>query len=196
MPLALFRSALVTGHIEARNWSRQLGPQRKRWIVLHDMEAPEKGDTAESVARFFRDQAPSPSGSSAQFCIDSDSVVECVPAELVAWHAPGANQLGIGLEHAGYGRQTREQWLDDYGKTMLSLSAQLCAELCQHFGIPPVALDPDDLRANLTGITRHADVTLAFPEKSHGHTDPGPAFPLDYYLALVRGHLLGASATV
>jgi N-acetyl-anhydromuramyl-L-alanine amidase AmpD len=194
--MALFRSALITGHIEARNWSRQLGPQRKKWIVLHDMQMAEKDDTATGCAGFFRDQQPGPSGSSCNFCASNREIIECVPAELVAWHAPGANQYGIGIEHAGFAKQTRAQWLDDYGKQMLSLSAKLCAELCQHFGIPAVELDPEDLRAGLTGITTHAAVTIAFPEKSHGHIDPGPEFPLDYYLERVRGHLLGTSAEV
>lgn len=196
MALTIFRSKLITGHVEARNWSRQVGPQRKRWIVIHDMQWAEKDDTAQRCAEMFRDQPPGPSGSSSHFCIDRRHLIECVPAELVAWHAPGANQFGIGLEHAGFAKQTRDQWLDDYGKEMLALSARLTAELCQHFQIPCEPLDPEDLRANLMGITRHQDVTLAFPEKSHGHTDPGDAFPFDYYLDLVRGHLVGSSAAV
>jgi N-acetyl-anhydromuramyl-L-alanine amidase AmpD len=170
--------------IPAANWQRNAGPQRKRWIVLHSMEAPEKGDTAESVAQWFGGLRGAAPEASAHYCVDNDSIVECLAAELVAWHAPGANQLGIGIEHAGFAKQTREQWLDAYGRAMLALSAKLTAALCQHFQIPVEYVDADDLRHQLTGITTHQQVSVAFGKSTH--SDPGPAFPMRDYLDLVR----------
>lgn len=197
---ALFASRLPITKIPAANWSRQYGPQRKLWIVLHAMQYHEKGDSAEWCGNFFAGRLPDGKGgflppprSSANFSIDSNSIVEHVPAELVAWHAPGANQLGIGLEHAGFVRQTAAQWLDAYGKSMLSLSSRLCAELCEHFSIPCVYVDAAGLRSRQPGITTHEQCTKAWPEKGGTHTDPGPGFPLQWYVGEVRKHLNGAS---
>lgn len=180
-----FKLALPHTVIEAANWSRHIGPQRKRVIVLHAMEAPEKGETAESCARYF--QRPEVQAS-AHYCIDSNSIVQCLPPELVAWHAPGANQFGIGLEHGGYSKQTRPEWLDPYGVSMLELSAHLAALLCFHFHIAVEELDASDVRGGLCGFATHATVTKAFPEKKGTHWDPGPGFPMRDYLQLVRKH--------
>lgn len=171
---------------EAANWSRGIGPQRKTWIVIHCMQWPERGNSAEWCGRFFAGLEGKAPDASAHYAVDTDSIVECVPAERVAWHAPGANQQGVGIEHAGYARQSRAEWLDPYGRAMLDLSARLTAELCDHFGIPVECLDEDDLRGGLSGITTHEQVSLAFGKSTH--MDPGPHFPMGEYLAMVRGH--------
>lgn len=188
-----FESSLPMAFVAAANWSRNVGPQRKRNVVLHSMEWAEKGDTAEQCAAYFAGQKTTPEAtrSSAHFCIDSNSIVMCVRPELVAWHAPGANQLGIGIEHAGFARQSAAEWRDDFSSKMLALSAKLCAELCQHFRIPVEFVDRTDLRAGLMGITTHAEVTLAFAKSTH--MDPGVGFPMRDYLALVRSHTIASS---
>lgn len=177
-----FKLSLPHRVIEAANWSRHVPPQPKLWVVLHTMEAPEKGDCAENVARYF---ARPSTRVSAHFCIDNDSIAQCVPAELVAWHAPGANKFGIGLEHAGYARQTAAAWRDPYSAAMLDLSQRLCAELVHHFAIPVQFVDAKGLLALKPGITTHAECTKAWPDKGT-HTDPGPHFPLREYLDGVR----------
>ena len=175
------------GFLEARNWSRSLPAQRKIWIVLHCMQLDEASTTAERCARFFAGQPPhSPEtpGTSAHACVDDDSIIQCVPWDKVAWHAPGANQLGIGLEHAGWARQSKSQWLDEYGLRMLRRSSWLCARLCEKFKIPLQICDTKMLIAGEPGITTHAFVTEAF--KRGDHTDPGANFPLADYLELCR----------
>lgn len=186
--IASFATRLPHAIVLATNWSRDVGPQRKNLIVLHAMECAEKGDSAESVGQYFQRQKTTDAvRSSAHFGVDSNSIVQYVPAERIAWHAPGVNARAIGVEHAGFVRQSAAQWLDEYGKSMLALSAQLVAELCEHFQIPCEFVDAEDLRAGLTGITTHAQVTLAYPDKG-SHTDPGPEFPLRWYLDQVRKH--------
>lgn len=170
-------------YVEAKNWQRDAGPQPKALIVLHCMEYPEAATTAEWCAGFFA--GPGAPNASAHYAVDSDSIVNCVKPELVAWHAPGANRQGIGIEHAGFARQSRLQWLDDYSLAMLHLSAKLTAWLCgTRFQIPVRFVAADQLRRGMPGITTHWEVTKAFPDKG-SHTDPGPHFPINDYLAWV-----------
>jgi N-acetyl-anhydromuramyl-L-alanine amidase AmpD len=153
-------------------------------IVIHTMEMDEKGDTAESCARWFQNPIAKVS---AHYCVDNNSIVQCVRDEDVAWHAPGANHDGIGVEHAGRAAQTGRDWSDPYSTTMLERSATLVAELCRKHGIPATWLYPADLKAGKRGITTHNSVTLAF--KRGSHWDPGKGFPVQKYLALVQSTL-------
>ncbi len=155
-----------------------------RWVVFHSMEASEKPSTAEAVANWFAGKSGPPPKASAHYNIDCDSIVRSVPEVDVAWHAPGANSEGIGLEHAGYARQTEAEWLDDYSSRMLWLSARLCADICKRWGIPVEYVDAEGLKAGRGGITTHADVSAAF--KKSNHYDPGKDFPMEEYLRMVR----------
>lgn len=174
---------LAIPYLEAINWSRQIGPQPKHVIVLHCMEWPETATSAEWCAEFFAGKRGPAPQASAHYCVDDDSIICSVPPDRVAWHAPGANANGIGIEHAGYARQTRAQWLDDYSLRMLTLSAQLTAWLCRRFEIPVQFIVSDHLKRGGRGITTHAEVTKAFGKSSH--LDPGPFFPLGDYLRFV-----------
>lgn len=151
-------------------------------VVIHSMEAPEKGATAENVARYFQTIDRT---ASVHYNVDSDSVVQSVPDTIEAYGAGGANTFGLHFEHAGYARQTRAEWTDEYGQRMLLISAALVARKCSEHGIAVRFLSAGDLaRGERSGITTHAEVTKAFRKSTH--TDPGPGFPMDDYLNLVR----------
>jgi N-acetyl-anhydromuramyl-L-alanine amidase AmpD len=170
--------------VQARNFTRGRS-NHIDVLVIHTMESPEKPDTAESVASWFAgSSAPQ---ASAHYCIDSNSVVQCVHDADVAWHAPGANHNGLGFEHAGRAAQTDEEWSDEYSARMLQLSAELVAQKAQENHIPVVWLHPADLRAGKRGITGHKQVSDAF--KRSDHHDPGTEFPVQRYLAMVRKHM-------
>jgi N-acetyl-anhydromuramyl-L-alanine amidase AmpD len=170
--------------VEARNFTHA-NRTAVDWIVLHSMEAPESATTAEDVARWFA--GPNAPRASAHYCVDVDSIVQCVRDEDVAWHAPGANSKGIGIEHAGYARQSFEEWRDAYSSTMLARSAALVARLCRKWNIPAEFVDRNGLLAGTRGITTHNEVTWAFHESTH--TDPGPYFPIEDYVRDVRTRL-------
>ena len=155
-------------------------------LVIHTMENQEKPDSAENVALWFAGQtkyaAPM---ASAHYCIDTDSVVQCVRDMDIAWHAPGANHDGIGLEHAGFARQTPSEWFDEASSAILVRSAKLAAKLAKLYEIPIRKLGSEELFKGARGFCGHADVTLAFPGKGRTHMDPGPSFPWEHYLSMV-----------
>ncbi len=108
-------------------------------------------------------------------CLDNDSTVQCVRESDVAWHAPGANHNGLGIELAGYANQTEAQWGDAFSQAMLRRAAWLIARACREHKIPVVLLSADDLKAKKRGLCGHDTVSKAF--KLSTHYDPGPWFP-------------------
>lgn len=165
--------------VKAR-WFTPTSGRRISLIILHSMEAPEKGTTAESVARYF---ATTTRRASAHYNVDNNSIVQSVRDQDVAWGAAGANRNGLHIEHAGYARQSAAEWADAYSAAMLRLSAALVAEKCADYGIPVRLLAATDLKAGKAGITTHQRCSEAF---GGTHWDPGPHFPLDRYLSLVE----------
>ena len=177
-------AGLTVSFVQARNFTKGRS-NAIDVLVIHTMESPEKPDTAESVAHWFAGStAPQ---ASAHYCIDDNSIVQCVQDKDVAWHAPGANHNGIGIEHSGRAAQGLKGWADEYSTKMLELSAELAAKKCKEYNIPVTWLQPADLRAGKRGITGHVQVSQAF--KRSDHHDPGGDFPVQAYLALVREHM-------
>src|ERR1051325_12198787 len=110
---------------QARNYTKgRIRPVEL--IVIHSAECAKVTKAAEGVANYFAISAPA----SAHYTVDVDSIVQSVKTSDTAWQCKNANANGIGIEHAGYAKQTREEWLDDYGQSMLDLSAKLVAALC------------------------------------------------------------------
>jgi N-acetyl-anhydromuramyl-L-alanine amidase AmpD len=142
----------------------------------------EKPTSAEALGSWV--SGPHAPEASWHFSVDADSIVQSVEIKDVAWHARGANRHGIGIEHAGYARQSEEEWHDEFSEAMLRRSARLVAKLCKDHGIPVQYVDAEGLKRGDRGITTHHAVTLAF--RKSDHTDPGEHFPLDWFLGLVR----------
>lgn len=171
--------------VPARNYTMVAlsKPRRIDLIVIHTMESPDKPDTAERVAAWFA--GPNAPRASAHYCLDLDSTIQQVRDRDVAWHAAGANHNGIGIEHAGYAKQTAKEWKNTYNQAMLLRSAQLVAKLCKEYNIPVERRTADELKSKMRGICGHVDVTNAF-SGGKGHWDPGPTYPWQDYLALIQ----------
>jgi len=186
--------ALLPLFVESKYLNRAHRPQSTSIdnIVIHTMESAEKPGTALNVANWFANKSaptyPAPQAS-AHYCVDNKQIVQCVLECDVAWHAPGANHNGIGIEHSGIAAQSDAQWHDDYSKGVLKLSARLVAKLCLRFSIPVQRLSVGELRAGGRGICGHIDCTNAF-SNGRGHTDPGPNFPWDEYIAMVKAEMV------
>ncbi len=164
--------------VPAKNFTKVARKRGVRVIVIHSMEAPEKGDTAE----YFRTTTRQ---ASAHICVDNNSIVQCVLDNDIAWAAPGANSDGIQIELAGFARQRREDWLDPYSTLVLENAANAAAQYCLKYDIPVVRLSDQALGGKLAkGLVSHAQVSEVF--KKSDHTDPGTGFPWDYFLGRVQ----------
>lgn len=173
-------SRLASSFKQARLY--RVNPGRPiRVIVIHDMEAPEGPTTAENCQNFF---AGPDAGGSAHYCIDTDSIAQSVREADQAAHAPGTNTDGIGLELCGYARQTRAEWLDATSIATMQLAAALTVDIARRHYIPLVWLTDAELAAGKRGICSHAQVSRVY--KRSDHTDPGPNFPIDVFMAYVN----------
>ena len=172
----------------APNTYREASGRQVQQIVVHTAEAPKRTGVARAVAMYFHncsDGRPA----SAHYMVDVQEIYHCVQNKDIAYAAPGANANGIHIEHAGYASQTPEDWADAYNQQMLSLSAELAATLCSLFDIPAQWLSPSQVAAHEKGITSHWNVTKAYPSLHGTHTDPGPNFPIEDYIAMVVAQL-------
>jgi N-acetyl-anhydromuramyl-L-alanine amidase AmpD len=150
-------------------------------VVLHTMEISERVDAARRCAAWF---ASDVAQVSAHYCVDAQEIVQCVAEEDIAWHARGGNTSSIGIELAGYARQTAAEWGDPTSAAILGRAAALVADVCARHAIPVRRIRASGLRRGAHGITGHADVSVAF--RKSDHWDPGPAFPWATFLRQVR----------
>ena len=176
----------ISSFVQAKWFGANRDTSKIRLIVIHDMEAPESGQTAENVANYFKNGSGGRKAS-AHYNIDNNSIVQSVRDDVVAYHAPGGNSDGIGIEHAGYMRQTREEWLDEYSTSVLDLSARLAADLAIKYNIPAKRLSDAELKAGNRGFVGHDQISRVYKRSSH--TDPGPNFPWDVYINKVAYYI-------
>jgi len=179
--------------LEARHYKRLGVTDRNiRLVVIHDMEYPERITAAEDVARYFN---TTENAVSAHLCIDNNSVVRCVHDSDVAYAAPGANHDGIQIELAGYSRQNRKDWLDDYGIALLALASNAVAYYCIKYGIPVRQLTNSQLADGISkGIIGHYQASEVF--KKSRHSDPGAGFPWDYFIASAQTFVSDMNAKI
>lgn len=159
-------------YIAARDQRPRAGNEPIKWIVIHSMEAPERGDMAESCANYFRNP---PRSASVHFCADDNSVVQTALLTNTVAGAIGANRNGIHIEQAGYAKQSGEEWSDSYSSKMIEDQVgPLVAKLCAMYGIPMKRLSVEELKAGHKGIVDHKTCSDAF---GGDHWDPGPNYP-------------------
>lgn len=162
-------------------------------FVLHTAEFPELvGVAAERVAAFFHNTTEF---ASAQYTVDDDSAVCCVPESRVSYAAgtPGgnpiqANATGQHFEIAGYASQDDEEWDDPFSRATLVNLARICTQMIErrYPNIRPVYLDVAALqRGERDGFTSHQAIEYACYANPQ-RTDPGWSFPWDRFLGMVK----------
>ncbi|MFI9817566.1 N-acetylmuramoyl-L-alanine amidase [Saccharothrix variisporea] len=143
-------------------------------------------------------------GASVHAASDAGGVVApLVPYDRAAWTAGyTANAWGLHIELCAFAHMTRAQWLSESDivlwipwigenrtvrspMSMLRNSAAWVREVSNLYGIPARKIGAAELRDRVGGICGHADTSAAWGETDH--TDPGPNFPWDVFIALVQG---------
>jgi hypothetical protein len=173
----------ITAVVPCRNFTRANRTTVDN-IVIHTIEIVEASFSADRTAAWGA--GPNAPRASWHACFDDDSTIECVPQEHVAWAAPGLNRRGIQLEHAGFARQSADEWFDPFSRRMLKRSAIYAAAACKRWSIPVVFVDAAGLARGERGITTHYQVTKGPGKGRTNHTDPGRGFPMSTYLDMVR----------
>lgn len=176
--------------VKARHFKHVDGKRAVRLIVIHDMEFPQTANAAEVIAKDF---ATTTTVKSAHLCVDTDSIVQCVLDNDVAFAAPGANSDGIQIELAGFAKKTRKEWLSPTGVLVLNMGANAAAQYCLKYDIPVKHLTNKELADKTQrGLIGHVQATDVF--KLSTHRDPGPGFPWDFFLERVQKHLEARAA--
>lgn len=133
-------------------------------IVIHTVEGSEAG----CISWF---QNPRANVSAHYVVSHAGRITQMVRDKDMAWHARSAGNLtGIGIENEGYAN--RNTWTS----AQLSALADLVRGLCDRYGIPKD-------RAHIKG---HKEIP------GNDHTDPGPYFPWDRFMQMVRGGSSGS----
>lgn len=140
-------------------------------VIIHDIEG-----SAESAVAWFQNPKAQ---ATAHYVVSSmtGQVWQMVKEHDIAWHAGNfaINKRSIGIEHEGYAYRP-----GFYNPAEYETSANLVRSITARYNIP----------RDRTHIIGHAEVPN--PNKpglfggASGHTDPGPYWDWDYFMALVR----------
>jgi hypothetical protein len=154
-------------------------------VVIHDTEGSSQSESAEDGAAY---DARRTDGTSTHYFHDNNSTVQCVlTADQAHTARTQGNRRGIHHELCAKASFSRSKWLsEDYGLPMLRRAAKQVARDCKKWGIPVRKLTPGQVADGVKGICGHVDITKAFPQDNGTHTDPGPNFPWDTFIDMVR----------
>lgn len=140
-------------------------------IVIHDIEGP-----AESAVRWFQNPM---ARVSAHYVVDhvEGRIWQQVRERDIGFHAGSTDMNGrsVGIEHSGYAYRP-----GFFSPALYEASARLVRGISSRYGIPR---DRDHIIAHAE--VPHPTDPTKFGGRS-GHTDPGPYWDWDYYMALVR----------
>lgn len=172
---------------ETDNWpyvaAQHIGPLRTntvRGVCVHTAENLEAGDSAENLAKYG--QHPDYI-SSWHVTTDNNSIIQCVKDSYVAYAAPGVNHDFIQIEMAGRASQTKMQWRDSFSLALLAITADVVAQYCLKYNIPPVHLTNQELLDGHLGVIGHYQASQVY--KQSDHMDPGPNFPWTRFMHMV-----------
>lgn len=166
-------------------------------VVIHSTVSPCKAGGRHDIAAYFRSPL---SGGSAHYVTDPVGVAQVVGDHTIAWHAP-PNPHSFGIEMCDMpgpvpgdrpgsalfkAARRAWRWRRPEQQALLHVTAQLAAQLCGAYGIPPRFVSVRGLRKGRHGVTTHNNVSRAFGQSTHW--DPG-FWPRRRFMRLVRTYL-------
>lgn len=171
-----------TTHL-VRNQSDRLG-HNVNAVAVHSTESqdiPHSRDDLVSLRNWFNNPA---SQASSHIGVDGDGNCEMwVHSNRKAWTILNLNSVTCNIEFVGRAAQSRKDWEE----AQLKAGARWAAYWCIEYGIPAQRGVVRNVAGNAVvtkkGIITHKQLTDA---GFGSHTDPGPNFPMDRFLELVR----------
>lgn len=161
-------------------------PLAPKYIVIHSTESPNAKGSARNVANYFKQPSTQ---ASVQTVMDDYECYRCLPDMVIPWGAPPFNSRGLHIEQCGYAKWTRAEWMRH--RATIDRTAKAAAYWAKYYHIPIRWLSVAACKAYSSGITSHANVSLAFGHSDH--TDPGSGYPYDYFLTKVKAIYDGIS---
>lgn len=156
---------------------------KKFGIAIHNTSNTASDEAESSYADHRTD------GTSSHFYCDNDSVIQSIDTDYRAGHAGSyeGNEHAIAFEITGTNDRSRQWWLDNVAWDKL---AYVISYMLKHdpdlanFQIRRATVD--EMRANprIKAFYGHNDMRLAWGGTTH--TDPGPNFPWDKLIAVVK----------
>src|ERR1700749_4752585 len=151
-------------------------------VIIHTTEGAANGTAAENGAAYDQERTD---GTSTHYFHDSNSTIQCVRTEDIAYAARTQGNLR-GIQHELCTRAGSAIWTDAYHTALLARAAKQTARDCSKWNIPVRRISSGQIPARLTGICGHVDATHAFRADGGTHTDPGAAFPWARFISLVQ----------
>lgn len=151
-------------------------------VILHDEEYPQNNGSAAAITRLFSGACPPRNYGCAQYVVDVDSEEHVCADDHLTFNAP-PNAGTVGIERDGYASYSLDQWNAPGAQMTTCRVAARTAELLVRHGLPVQWVTAAGQRAGQRGVSDHRSRSQAFGQSTH--SDPGPAFPREQFMALV-----------
>lgn len=162
--------------IATRNYSSRNGT-KVIWVAIHTtegiMDANDLGYYWQRITN----------GSSHAGC-DNVKTRTYVDTAYASWTLLNGNSRSVNMEICGWARWSRDEWLGPQ-RGRLVQAANWARQMCDKFGIPKRYIGAAGVARGESGIIGHVDYTNG--AKDGNHWDPGPGFPWDVFIEMVKG---------